>query len=206
MFKIFITALLLFLINSCSNTQKSIEVKNSTESLNSNSAKALYFDIYKNIKNRNLDSADDAYIKIKSDFENSEYLKKASLLLATVHMQNQEYILANFYLQETLQIDSSDEFARFLLIKNQYLAAVKNRRDLNYINRALKALETNINLVSDSDYTILANTILTRVKLESIWKNREIGNLYKRLNKIKASEIYLNKIKALGLENQELVK
>ena len=121
-------------------------------------------------------------------------------------MQNKEYILANFYLQEALSIDSNDEFAKFLLIKNQFLAALENQRDVNYMQKALKALELNRNLVYSDDYVILANSMLTRVKLDMLYKNREIGSLYQKLNKTNAAKLYLERAKELGIDSKEIYK
>jgi len=162
--------------------------------------------IYNYIKNRNLDDADNAYIELKTNSESPTTLSSVAKTLAIVHMQNKEYILANFYLQEALQADGSDEFAKFLLSKNQFLSAIKNQRDQSYRDRALKALEVDRNLVADEDYSLLANSMLTRVKLDTAWNNKEIGNTYKRLNKQEASQIYENRIKSLGFNINDIYK
>ncbi len=196
------------ILNSCSSVNNSTVVKkqitnNSIVSLNSD--KKLYSKIYQNIAKKNLDGADDAYIKLKTNYENSQYLNSAADTLAVVHMQNSEYILANFYLQEALQANSSDEFAKFMLVKNQFLSANNNSRDLNYMNRALKALQIDNSLVY-GDYAILANSMLIRVKLDMAWKNIQIGNLYKRLNKENAVKIYKQKVEQLGININEIDK
>ena len=196
-------SLITLLILGCSNTTNNIKVNNIQKM---DSAENIYTLIYKKIYQKNIDDADDLYIKLKTDFENSDLTKKAAKDLAIVHMQNKEYILANFYLQEALSIDSNDEFAKFLLIKNQFLAAVENQRDINYMQKALKALELNRNLVYSDDYVILANSMLTRVKLDILYKNREIGNLYQRLNKTNAAKLYLEKAKELGIDSKEIYK
>jgi len=196
----------LLILNSCSSVNRPIKEKSIDSSMKSiNSEKSTYSRIYKKIAEKNLDDADDAYIKLKTDYENSQYLNSAADTLAVVHMQNGEHILANFYLQEALQANSGDEFAKFLLVKNQFLSAVKNRRDLNYMNKALEALKVNQNLVY-GDYAILANSMLIRVKLDMAWKNSQIGNLYKRLNKENAVNIYRQKIEKLGVNIEEIEK
>jgi outer membrane protein assembly factor BamD (BamD/ComL family) len=165
----------------------------------------IYTKILNSIKNNNLDRAGELYITLKES-ENSQEIKKSANLLAMAHIEKKEYILANFYIQEALSIDSSDEFLRYLLVKNQFLAANLNSNDTNYINKALKALEENRYLISDSDYQILANTMLTRVKLDIAWNNKEVGNLYKRLSKPKAYEIYKEKVRNLGFNTKEIIK
>ena len=196
-------SLITLLILGCSNTTNSIKVNNKQ---NINSAKNIYTLIYKKIYQKDIDGADDLYIKLKTDFENSDLTKKAAKDLAIIHMQNKEYILANFYLQEALSIDSNDEFTKFLLIKNQFLAALENQRDVNYMQKALKALELNRNLVYSDDYVILANSMLTRVKLDMLYKNIEIGSLYQKLNKTNAAKLYLERAKELGIDSKEIYK
>ena len=196
-----VLATLIFILNSCSSVNNPEPKSVSFE----NSDKQIYSAIYSNIAKKNLDEADDLYIKLKTNFDNSNYLNSAADTLAVVHMQNGEHILTNFYLQEALQANSSDEFAKFLLVKNQFLSAVKNQRDLNYMNKALEALKVNQNLVY-GDYAVLANSMLIRVKLDMAWKNSQIGNLYKRLNKENAANIYRQKIEQLGVNIDEIDK
>jgi len=201
-----VATIILILLNGCSSTKlpKSNKITNKIEA--SNTPKVIYSQIYSKISANDLDEADNLYIQLKTNYENSSYIPKAAQSLAIVHMEKEEYILANFYLQETLSINSSDEFSKFLLVKNQFLAAVKNQRDNNYMQKALKALELNRNLVSSNDYSILANSMLTRVKLDMIYQNREIGVLYKKLDKDKASKLYLNRVNELGLEVKNIYK
>ena len=196
-----VLATFIFVLNSCSNTNTPEPKKIVLE----NSDKQIYSEIYKNIAKKNLDEADDLYIRLKNNFDNSNYLNSAADTLAIVHMQSGEHILANFYLQEALQANSGDEFAKFLLVKNQFLSAVKNQRDLNYMNKALEALKVNQNLVY-GDYATLANSMLIRVKLDMAWKNSQIGNLYKKLNKENAANIYKQKIEELGVNIEEIEK
>jgi len=48
--------------------------------------------------------------------------------------------------------------------------------------------------------------MLIRVKLDIAWKNREIGSLYKRLNKQEAAKLYQEKINALGVNVNDIYK
>ncbi len=196
----------LFFLIACSNNQNLSKPGAKKENLALSGDKAVYNSIYQNISSQNLDAADDKYIKLKTDYENSQYLNSAADTLAVVHMQNSENILANFYLQEALQSNPSDDFAKFLLVKNQFLAAVKNQRDKNYMNKALKALETDKDLVTSQDDIIAANSMLNRVKLDMAYSNKEISNLYKSQNKQKAYEIYQDKFKQLGVNVDDVYK
>ena len=166
---------------------------------------SLFEQIIKSIQNSDLDNAEEFYVKLKESEQNDE-IKKAASMLAVAHIAKKEYILANFFIQEALAIDSSDEFLKYLLIKNQFLAANMNSTDQSYIKKALNALESNRYLVSDLDYQVLANTMLTRVKLDIAYQNKEVSNLYKKMNKPKAFNLYKEKIENLGFNTQDIVK
>ncbi len=189
------------ILSSCANNQPK---KNKT-TIKVTDDKSIYNNIYKKLSS-NLDLADQEYVKLKTDYENSKYLPKASLALAIAHINKKEHILANFYLQEVLSIDNSNSFAKYLLSKNQYMYAKLMKNDLQYLNQAINSLKTNKNLLSHSDYQLLANTMYTRVMLEKIWNNVKIGSMYKKLNKNKAYELYINKTLNSGIDIKNIFK
>jgi len=157
MFKGAVALVALFLLIGCSNNNN-INIQNSNIS-EFEDDKKIYNSIYRAIASKNLDDADDSYIKLKTTYENSSFVNKAALDLAIVHMQKEEYILANFYLQDYLAQDSSSEFAKFLLVKNQFLSAIRNQRDQSYTNRALNALKINKDL--PANFTVWGNEVVT---------------------------------------------
>jgi len=182
----------IFLLIGCSQTNNSSLSPKKQTVKQEISDKYIYKSIYKNIRQNNLDSADDLYVKLKSDYEHSPYLKDAAKILAIAHMQNKEHILANFYIQEALQ-NSSDDNLKYLLSKNQFMAAVMNSSDNTYITKAKEALKSDVDIIDDSDYQLLANSFLTRLKLQDIYNNLQTGTLYNRLGKSKAYKIYKSK-------------
>jgi len=190
----YITILISLFLIACTNTQ------NINPSINKSNNKILQF-----IKNGDLDSADEEYIKIK-DTQDSTKIKDSATILAIAHIENNEYILANFFIQEGLSIDSSDEFLKFLLIKNQFLSANEHNNDLSYIKKALKALEENSYLISDNEYKTLTSTMITRLKIDIAKRNKDIANQYKSLNKIQAYKIYKQKIEDMGFDSKDIIK
>ncbi len=192
--------LLLFLfLAGCANNQ-TVHKKDSL------SHYLKYTLIYKAIRQNNLDKADDLYIDLKNSSEEKNRIFDAASNLAIAHMKNKEYILANFYIQQMLQEDSSNEFARYLLNKNQFLAAKLNANNQKYMENALKAMESNINLLTESDYLLLAQSMYKRITFNSAWSNKEIGRLYKRMNKEKAYKLYKSKIEKMGLDINSIYK
>ncbi len=185
-----ILAISAILINSCAQNNNSLQKTKDIATVKSD--KTLYRSIYYNIRQNNLDSADDLYVKLKSDYENSPYLKDAANILAIAHMQNREYILANFYIQEALQNSSNDNL-KYLLAKNQFMAAVMNSSDNTYITKSKEALKSDTDIIYNSDYHLLANSFLTRVKLQDIYNNIQTSALYKRIGKEGAYKLYQSK-------------
>ena len=201
-----ITLITTFLLIGCATTKT---VNNKLEpkvEVAVASDKIIYKNIYKDIKSNNLDNADDEYVKLKSDYENSPYLKDAATILAIAHMQNNEHILANFYIQEGLQIDSGSEALQYALIKNQFNSALLVNSDSSYIKKALESLQSNVNLISDSEYQTLANSYITRLKLEDTYRSLQTGSLYKRLGKKDASNIYQNRALQNNIDVKSIYK
>ena len=78
-----------------------------------------YQDIVKAIATVNLDKADNLYISLKSEHSRSPLLPTATMLLANAHMEDQAYIMADYYLDEYLKKYASGsrvEQAKFLKI------------------------------------------------------------------------------------------
>jgi len=198
---IFITIFtIIFIINACSN-------KTAITKKNYNKIKQTNYNIIINkISNNKLDKADDLYIKLKSSNNQNKIIKKAATSLAIAHMSKKEYILANFYIQEALEIEPYDSYLKYMLVKNQFLSAIKNNRDKSYIKKALKALEINKALLTNSDYLLLANTMLIRVKLDIALSNKEISDMYKKLNKDEAYNIYKSKVEEMGFNLNNIIK
>ena len=192
-----VTILVLSLLFGCTNSNMVTK--------NENLDNSVYSKVLDSIYKQDLDTAADYYVKLKEKEDNTK-LKESATLLAIAHIEKKEYILANFYIQEALSIDSNSEFLKYLLVKNQFLAANLHNRDQSYMQKALKALQSNKGLVSDSDYKILANTMLTRVKLDMAWNNKEVGELYKSMNKLEAYKMYKQKVENLGFNAEEIVK
>ena len=166
----------------------------------------IYSKIIENIQKSNLDSADDSYIELKTSSEDKQLIAEAATNLAIAHIAKGENILANFYIQEALQYNPSSEMLRFLLVKNQFLAAAKSSNETTYLQKALDALKSNRSLVSDYDYAVLAGSMLTRVELSVALNNQDVSRLYQRLNKADASTFYKEKATILGIDSSEIVR
>jgi len=122
----------LFMMSGCSTKNKSIYNK---------PAMFWYQGIMKNIRSGNLDKADDYYTSLSSEHIESPLLKTSMLILAQAHNKNEEYILANFYLNEYIRrYGNSDsiKYIKFLKIKTNFYAFAYPRRDQVLLNKTIK--------------------------------------------------------------------
>ena len=191
---IYLITLIIFTLffSACSNNTNLKPDNNKTTIKNSRIEQLIAQD--------NLDAAGEEFISLKEAQADNKVIKNAAKKLAIAHMAKKEHILANFFIQEAISSDESDDSLKLLLIKNQYLAAIHNSTDLSYLQKALKALEENINLIVDENNKIEANRMLQEVKELVSKKNREIANYYKIRKKDSAYELYNSRAEQLNQE------
>ncbi|MDQ7084290.1 MAG: outer membrane protein assembly factor BamD [Sulfurovum sp.] len=84
---------------------------------------ALYWyqEIATNITRGNLDKADAFYISLKSEHMRSPLMPTALMMLAHAHMNKEEYLLANYYLDEYNKRygeKTSREYTEFMKLKS----------------------------------------------------------------------------------------
>lgn len=161
---------------------------------------ALYWyqSIVKEVASSNLDKADNLYISLRSEHTRSPLLPTATMILAQAHMEDQAYIMADYYLDEYLKKYASGskiEEAKFLKIKAAFLGI----KDINKEQKLMLDTLTNVNKFTksypNSIYLPIVNTIQVRLQMAQYMLNENIASLYHRLGKDKASEIYKNKNK-----------
>jgi outer membrane protein assembly factor BamD len=168
-----------------------------------------YQGIIKKVRSGDLDSADDYYTSLSSEHVESPLLKTSMLILAQAHSENEEYILANFYLDEYIKRfgdSSSIEYAKFLKIKTNFYAFKYPKRDQVLLNKTTKNAYTYIKTYPDSVYLPLVQTMLTKLSLAQKSMDLEIISLYKRTGKPKAAKIYENKLNSSWYKNVKMIK
>jgi len=168
-----------------------------------------YQGIMKYIKNDNLEKADDYYTSLSSEHVQSPLLKSSMLILADAHSQAEEYILANFYLDEYIQqFGDSDsiKYIKFLKIKTNFYAFSYPKRDQVLLNQTIKDSNDYIKEYPNSIYTPLVQTMLTKLSLAQ--KNMDLGiiSLYKRIGKPKAAKIYEKKLNKSWYKNVKMIQ
>ena len=186
--KIFVAVVALALFLGCSG-------KNSVKEYDK---PALYW--YKNIVNEvassNLDRADNFYISLRSEHMRSPLLSTATMILAQAHMEDQAFIMADYYLDEYLKKYASGksiEQAKFLKIKAAFLGIKDINKDQKLMIDTLKEVERFAKSYPTSMYLPIVETIKVRLNMAQYMLNENIASLYGRMGKEEAVKVYRNK-------------
>lgn len=156
---------------------------------------ALYWygKIIESISHANLEKADNYYTSLQGEHIGSPLLPEATMILALAHMEHEEFLLAEHFLDEYVKryaTPNEKEEAEFLKIKAKYLALPNPRRDQALINEALVGGEKFKNDYPNSMYIPVIDTMLTRLYLAKAALNENIADLYERLDKPKSAAYY----------------
>ena len=180
--------LLIALFTGCSNK----------DAVNEYDKPALYWynQVVKEIASSNLDKADNYYISLKSEHTRSPLLPTATMLLAQAHLEDQAYIMADYYLDVYLKKYAKGtkiEQAKFLKIKAAFLGI----KDINKEQRLMLDTLTNVDKFvkryPHSIYIPVVDTIKVRLHMAQYMLNENISSLYARLGKEKAAKFYKEK-------------
>ncbi|RXK11458.1 outer membrane protein assembly factor BamD [Halarcobacter mediterraneus] len=170
---------------------------------------ALYWynKMLKDISTGFLEEADDTYTSLESEHRNSPLIPTALLILANAHIDNEEYQLANFYLDEYIKrfaLSKNIDYVRYLKIKANFLGFSYSLREQQLIEDTIKEIEEYRNLFTDSKYMPLVDTMSARLYMAKASLDKEIADLYKRLDKPKAAKYYEEKVKESWVDAKEI--
>ncbi len=145
------------------------------------------------ISKGNLEKADNYYSSLQSEHIGSPLLPEATIIMAIAHLQAEEYLLAEHFINEYVKRYATlneREHAEFLKVKAKYMALPNPRRDQGLIADAIKEGEAfKRNYPNSSNYPIV-DTMVTRLYLSQAALNESIAELYERLDKPEASAYY----------------
>ncbi len=180
--------ILLALFTGCSNK----------DMVNEYDKPALYWynQIVKEIASSNLDRADNYYISLRSEHSRSPLLPTATMLLAQAHMEDQAYIMSDYYLDEYLKKYAKGtkiEQAKFLKIKAAFLGIKDINKEQRLMLNTLANVDKFVKRYPHSIYLPVVDTIKVRLHMAQYMLNENIANLYKRLGKEKAAKFYKEK-------------
>jgi outer membrane protein assembly factor BamD len=166
-----------------------------------------YQEIIKDVKINSLDKADEAYTSLSSEHVASPLLKEAMMILAKAHMNEEEYIMANYYIDEYIKRYASSkniDYLKFLKIKSNFKSFKRINRDQKLLLDTINKANAFVKEFPQSKFKPDVETILTRLYLTNQMLNQNIVALYKKTGKLKAAKIYEEKINNSWLRNVKI--
>ena len=188
--KILVAVVAIILFAGCTSSQ-SVEEFNKP-------AFYWYKQIAKSIANGNMDKADSFYISLKSEHMRSPQMPTAIILLAHAHMNNEKYLLSNYYLDEYNKRygeDANREYIEFMKLKASFLGIKDVYKDQKLIMDSIAKANTFTYRYPGSRYTPMVSTMLIRLHMSQYLLNENIAALYERTAKPDAAKIYRDKNK-----------
>ena len=167
-----------------------------------------YNKMLKQIASSDLDAADDTYTSLESEHRNTPYVPTAMLILVNAHIDEEEYALANFYLDEYIKrfgLSKDIDYARYLKIKANFLGFKYQFRDQQLIEETLTQINEFKVKYKNSPYMPLVDTINSRLFRAKASMDKEIAELYIRRDKDLGSVFYDQKVKNSWVEPTEIV-
>ena len=157
----------------------------------------------------NLDEADDAYSSLETEHIRSPLLESATLLMIQAHMKQEDYILAEYFMDRYIQLfgtAKNKEYIEFLRIKAKYLGFRHSKRDQELIEDTLELIDDYKFNYSHSKFLPYIDTMQTNLLLAKYTLNLEIMVLYKKLDKPKAVEFYKTRDDFDWVDNKKVIQ
>ena len=166
-----------------------------------------YNKMLKQIASSDLDAADDTYTSLESEHRNTPYVPTAMLILVNAHIDEEEYALANFYLDEYIKrfgLSKDIDYARYLKIKANFLGFKYQFRDQQLIDDTIVQIQDFKTKYKNSPYMPLVDTINARLFMAKASLDNEIAELYVRRDKEAAAAFYEQKVKESWVNPAEI--
>jgi len=161
------------------------------------------------VSDANLDKADNYYASLQSEHIGSPLLPEATMIMAQAHLQYEEYLLAEHFLNEYIKRYATPgelEYSEFLKIKAKYMALPNPRRDQGLIDEAIAAGNSFKVKYPHSIYFPVVDTMVTRLILARASLNQSIALLYERLDKPMGADHYRSIVKEEWINWDEVQK
>ncbi len=154
-----------------------------------------------------LDQADDTYTSLESEHRNSPLIPTSLLILVNSHIEEEEYALANFYLDEYIKrfaLSENIDYARYLKIKANFLGFAYQLRDQELIENTIKDIADFKSKYINSPYMPLVDTINARLYMAKASLDLSIAKLYEKKGKKEAAAFYNKKVKESWINPSEI--
>jgi len=200
MIKIVTTIFVLFAFFGCAEKNKEVYNK-----------PALYWygEIVKKIKDFDLEEADNLYTSLSSEHVSSPLLPEAMMILAQAHMEEEEYLLANFYLDEYIKrfgSSKTSEYARYMKIRANFESFPNPNRNQQLLLDTMAQTKEFVDKYPNSKYRPMVETMYVKLKLGEYFMIKNIADLYTRIDKPEAAKIYQKQFDDSALKNAKMIK
>ncbi len=168
-----------------------------------------YNKMLKEISLYQLDNADETFVSLESEHRQSPYLPSATMLIGMAHMDDEEYVLANYYFDEYIkrfEKNDANGRVRYLKIKAKFLAFKQQFREQKLLDETIDEVEKFKVDFPKSSYIYLVKDIESRLLMGKSSLNVEIADLYKRVEKPMASIVYEARAKDTWANQQDVKK
>lgn len=156
-----------------------------------------YKQILDDIKDADLEAANKHYISFASEHVASPYLEQVLIILANAHVDEEEYKMANFYLDEYIKkygTKESIEYIQYLKIKANFDSFSKPNRNQKLIQDSISQINEFLNNYPNTQYKALIETMLVKFRLAEYYLNSDIYKLYDKLDRADSAKVYQDKI------------
>jgi outer membrane protein assembly factor BamD len=122
-------------------------------------------------------------------------------------MEDETYLMADYYLDEYIQKHASGEkieLAKFLKIKAAFLGVKDINKEQKLMIDTLKDVDIFIKEYPNSIYRPTVDTLKVRLHMAQYLLNQNIARLYKRIDKEKAYRLYSEKNRQSALNSTDI--
>lgn len=168
-----------------------------------------YLQIMNDIKDANLKAADEHFTSFVSEHIASPMLEPMTLILAQAHIDEEDYAMANLFLDEYIRrygTEEKIEYAKFLKIKANFDSFIRPNRNQKLVQSSINEIQSFISQYPYTKYRPLLETMLIKFRLAEHQLDKEIQSLYERTGRETSAEIYKQRVENSALNDANLVK
>ncbi|MFQ6341455.1 outer membrane protein assembly factor BamD [Campylobacter sp. VTCC 70190] len=181
----------------------------SDEGLYNLSASQWYKQIIKDLQSKDLEKADEHYNGMASEHIADPLLETTLIILAQAHMDEEEYQLAEFYLDEynkKFGTSRNADYILYLKIKAKFDAFAVPNRNQALMLESQKEIDKFLKDYPYTQYKPLVQTMLTKFNLAVFYLDSTIENLYQRTGRDESAEIYKQRLRESEFYKQSIIE
>lgn len=198
---LFILTLIIVFFTACSTKDK--------EELYNLSSSQWYAQIIKDLQDKDLEKADAHYSGMASEHITDPLLEPVLIILAQAHMDEEEYQLAEFYLDEynkKFGNSKNVDYTRYLKIKAKFEAFAVPNRNQSLMLQSQQEIDTFLKEYPNTQYKPLVQTMLTKFNIAVFYLDSTIADLYNRTDRQQSYEIYQEKLQKSEFFEKSIIK